>query len=284
LQVTSLYRASVGSIITIGHGRRRGSGFVVGPDRVAVLRRSLGGERAFRIALDGSDHSATLIAEDPGSGLAIVEAPTGSGPVVRFAAAPAEVGQAVVALGDPGTGLRATEGRISAAPLAIRSVTGRSLEALEHTAPLPRGTGGGPLLDGEGALVGVNVVRGDPGFIIAIASTVAQLSIEQMLSGAPPRSRLGVALAPPAVAVRLRRAVGLPDRDGLLVRDVEDGSAADAAGVRAGDLLVRLGDADLREIEHVHDALASAGPTASLQLIRGTEDLTLELSLTPQSV
>ena len=59
------------------------------------------------------------------------------------------------------------------------------------------------------------------------------------------RVTLGVALAPAAVAARLRRSVGLPERDGLLVRGVVDGSPAAAAGIQEGDLLVRAGDQEL---------------------------------------
>ena len=62
----------------------------------------------------------------------------------------------------------------------------------------------------------------------------------------PTRRRLGIAVAPSFVARRLRRAVGLPERDGLLVRGVEDGSPAAAAGVSSGDLIVAANGADVR--------------------------------------
>ena len=194
------------------------------------------------------------------------------------------------ALGDPGTGLRVTEGRVSAAALQIRSHTGRSLAAIEHTAPLPRGSGGGPLLDSTGAVVGINVLRGDPGFILGLAGSVAQQAIERMLSGTPQPARLGVAVAPPRVAMRLRAAVGLPEREGVLVRDVESGVGdvvlAEVArrlrgAIRAGDLLVALGDVELDGIGRLHDALelASSATTTTLDVVRGVDQLRLELTL-----
>lgn len=218
-----------------------------------------------------------MVADDPRTGLALLEVPTGALTPVRFAPTVPELGATVFALGDPGTGLRVTDGRISAEPLEIRSATGGALAALEHTAPLPRGTGGGPLLDSDGALIGVNVLRGDPGFILALSLTVVQPSIERMLAGGRRGARLGVAVAPPHVAARLRRAVGLAERDGVLVRDVEPGSLAEAAGVRTGDLLVRLGGSELAAVPDLLDALETAGPGTPLELLRGAEELTVSL-------
>jgi serine protease Do len=276
LQVTSISSLVGPSVVSTGRGRARGSGFVVATDRVAVLRRSVGGDGP-RVRIAGSEQTATVVADDPRSGLALLEVRTGPLTPVQFAAPAPELGSNVFALGDPGTGLRITEGRVSAAPLEIRSATGGSLAALEHTAPLPRGTGGGPLLDEDGALVGVNVLRGDPGFILALATSVVQPSVERMLAGGPQRTRLGVAVAPAPVAARLRRAVGLPEHDGVLVRDVEPGSLAEAAGVRTGDLLVRLGGTDLAAVPDLLDALETAGPSTPLELLRGAEELTLKL-------
>ena len=86
--------------------------------------------------------------------------------------------------------------------------------------------------------------------------------------------RLGVAIAPPRVARRLRRAVGLPERDGLLVRAVEDGSAADRAGIERGDLLVGAGERALDHVDSLYEALDAARADGKLELtvVRGTEE------------
>src|SRR5256885_1301077 len=86
--------------------------------------------------------------------------------------------------------------------------------AIEHSAPLPRGSSGGPLTDAEGRVVGLNAVRLDGGLILAVALTSAALERLADPGRAEPR-RLGVALAPAHVARRMRRAVGLPEREGL---------------------------------------------------------------------
>ena len=88
----------------------------------------------------------------------------------------------------------------------------------------------------------------------------------------PSRPRLGLALAPPRAARRLRAAVGLPERDGLLVRGVEDGSPAAAAGLRQGDLLVAAAGRPLESVDELLDALESAPGSIALTVVRGTEE------------
>ena len=87
--------------------------------------------------------------------------------------------------------------------------------------------------------------------------------------------RLGVAVAPAFVARRLRRSVGLPDRDGLLVRGVEEGSAAAAAGIRDGDLLVSAGGRELSSPDDLHAVLRDVGLPLELVVVRGTEERTV---------
>jgi serine protease Do len=86
-----------------------------------------------------------------------------------------------------------------------------------------------------------------------------------------------VGVAPARVARRLRSAVGLPERDGLLVRAVEEGSPAERAGVRVGDLIVTAGGREVRDADELHEVLDGLGEEGTLQLalVRGTEELTV---------
>jgi serine protease Do len=79
------------------------------------------------------------------------------------------------------------------------------------------------------------------------------------------------------VARRLRSAVGLPERDGLLVRAVEEGSPAERAGVRVGDLIATAGGREVRDADELHEVLDSLGEEGTLQLalVRGTDELTV---------
>ena len=144
------------------------------------------------------------------------------------------IGHRVFALANPaGRGLRVTPGFVSSTARSFRGPRGRRIAgAIEHTAPLPRGSSGGPLVDYDGRLLGINSVRVDGGLILAMpADATLRERVDALGRGeTPKRVRLGVAIAPPRVARRLRRAVGLPERDGVLVRAVEEGSPADAPG------------------------------------------------------
>ena len=86
-----------------------------------------------------------------------------------------------------------------------------------------------------------------------------------------------MAIAPPRVARRLRRAVGLPERDGLLVRAVEEGSAADRAGLERGDLIVAAGGRELDHVDVLYEALDAARAEGRIELtiVRGTDERTV---------
>jgi S1-C subfamily serine protease len=268
------------SVLALGRGARRGCGLSIGGDRVVTLSHLLPGERVELRAGDGARRQGRRVGVDRAAGIAVLEVEGAQAPEVRWAETAPAIGAAVTAAGDPGSGLRVTEGRVSAAPVTVRARHGRPLEMIEHTAPLPRGAGGGPLLDGEGAVLGLNALRGDPGFLLAVPAAAVRAAVERIVAGREP-ARLGVALASPEASRRMRRAVALPDRDGLLVRDVEQGSAAELAGVLAGDLLVELGGVELHTVEDLYRALdAGAGQLAiGLGLVRATDELALSVDL-----
>ena len=73
--------------------------------------------------------------------------------------------------------------------------------------------------------------------------------------------------------------MGLPERDGLLVRRVERGGPAELAGVQVGDLLVRLGDADVQDLADVFGAIDSAEGPLEVRIVRGTESLALTVDV-----
>jgi serine protease Do len=190
-----------------------------------------------------------------------------------------------VALADPGgRGLRATPGFVSAAPRQFRGPRGRRIEGgIEHTAPLPRGSSGGPLVDLSGRLLGLNTLRLEGGLILAVGvGNDLRARVEALARGeASQARRLGVAVASPRAARRMRRAVGLPDREGLLVRSVQAGSAAERAGVQTGDLLVTAGERGLDGVDVLYEVVEEhpADRPLKLTMLRGTEERQLSVTL-----
>jgi len=208
--------------------------------------------------------------------LAVIRVDTGDVTPVEWADEAPTVGSVVFAASRGGHRFRVTWGLVSGADQPFRGPRGRRIAgSVEHTAPLARGSSGGPLLDVDGRLVAVNTHRVGAGFYLArpadeaLRSRVAELAEGRSVT---PRT-LGVAVAPAHVAARLRRAVGLPDQEGLLVRDVEDGSPAAGAGLTQGDLIVAAGERPLRTVDELLDVLdgLDEGATLELQVVRGSE-------------
>jgi S1-C subfamily serine protease len=281
------------AVVGFGPGWARGSGFVVAPGRVLTNAHNVRGSQATVRFADGRAETGT-VAVDPDFDLAAVQVDTGEVEPVAWepeAVAP-EIGAPVVALANRGgRGLRATLGFVSTAGRDIRGPRGRTISGcIEHTAPLPRGSGGGPLVDPAGRLLGLNTIRLEGGLIVAIpASEELAARAERLWRGerAAP-VRLGVALAPPRVARRMRRAVGLPERDGVLVRAVAAGSPAAAAGIERGDLIVAVAGRPVARVEVLYEALDTAAPgdRLDLQVLRGAEEreITVELQAAAEEV
>ena len=278
------------AVVGVGGGWRGGSGVVLRPGLVLTSAHNLRQDEVTVVFSDGRRETGSIAGSDPDLGVAVVEVDTGEVSPVRWEPPQAEarIGRAVFALANPGgRGLRVTPGFVSSTTRSFRGRRGRRVsDAIEHTAPLPRGSSGGPLVDTAGQLLGINSVRVDPGLILAVpAGEALSQRLDAIARGEQPRSlRLGVALAPPRVARRLRGAVGLPEREGLLIRGVERGSAADRAGLQRGDLIVAAQGRPTERIDALYEALDVAGETDSLELeiVRGTDQQKVAVGLSEE--
>jgi serine protease Do len=274
------------AVVGLGRGWGRGSGVVIAPGQVLTVAHVLRGDEVAVAFAGGDVREGRVLGADPDLDVAVIGVDTGDAPAIGWESAPETpaAGAPVFALANPGgRGLRTTFGLVSATGRGFRGPRGRRVAgSIEHTAPLPRGSSGGPVVDRAGNLLGLNAVRRDGGFILALPADAAlRRRAEELARGeTTERPRLGVALAPPRVARRLRAAVGLPERDGLLVRDVVGDSPAAAAGLQRGDLLVRAADRPLASMDDLFNALDSAGETLTVALVRGTEDRDVEVPLT----
>jgi serine protease Do len=212
--------------------------------------------------------------------LAVINVDTaGTQPVTWGAGDSLGVGAVVFgAAASPGGGVRVTFGTVSAVARAFRGPGGRRIAgSVEHTAPLAPGSSGGPILDSDGRLLGLNTNRLGEGFYLALPADAAlRERVDALGRGqSVERPRLGVAIAPSHVAQRLRRSVGLPEREGLLVRGVEDDSPAANAGIVEGDLIVEVAGKAVTDGDALVDAIAAAPTPYEVRIVRGTEDRTV---------
>ncbi len=260
---------------------RHGTGFVAGPGYVVTNAHNLR-EESVVIFHDGRLATAHRAGVDFDGDLAVLSVDTADIAAIEWSPATAGLGDVIVALSNPrGRGLRATFGTVSATGRGFRGPRGRRIRgSIEHTAALARGSSGGPVLDREGRVLGINTNRLEEGFYQAIAATdELKRRISDLSSGKTPnRRRLGTALVPPHAARRLREAAGLPGVDGLLVRGVEEGSPADRAGLRRGDVLTAVDGTPLSSVDDLHQALDGEGGTLTFTVVRATDELSVVVS------
>jgi serine protease Do len=272
------------SVVGIGQRWGAGSGIVLSDGKVLTNAHNVRGDRVTVTFSDGRTAEGNVAGRDVDGDLAVIDVDTSGIPALPWAdGAPAETSTPVFALANPGgRGLRVTFGFVSGVERSFRGPRGRRITgSLEHTAPLLPGSSGGPVLTAAGQLLGINTNRLGEGFYLAIpADEALRGRVDTLASGESAQSpRLGVAIAPNFVARRLRRAVGLPDTDGLLIRDVADDSPAARAGVAKGDLIVAAAGQPIRTPDDLFDALQAAqGGAIALNIIRGTDDRTIQVA------
>ena len=273
------------SVVGLGRGWGRGSGVVTASGVVLTNAHVLRGEEVAVAFADGRTEHGRVAGLDADLDLAAIAVDTGDAPAVAWdpeRPGAVGIGEPVFALANPGgRGLRVTFGMVSATGRSFRGPRGRRIGgSLEHSAPLPRGSSGGPLVDAEHRLLGLNSIRIEGGLILALPADAAmQRRAEALASGsAAERPRLGIAIAPARAARRMRAAVGLPEREGLLVRGVVEDSPAGKAGLQRGDLLVSINGTPLSSVDALFDALESGGEL-TLGVLRGTEEREVAISL-----
>lgn len=267
------------SIVGIGRGDR-GSGIVIAEGKVLTNAHNLRGDEVTVTFADGRRTRGTVAGVDADGDLAVVGVETTGATALEWGDGEAlRLGTAVFgAAASHGGGTRVTFGLVSAVARSFRGPGGRRISgSIEHTAPLAPGSSGGALVDADGRLVGVNTNRIGEGFYLALpADGALRERVEALGRGESPEpTRLGVAVAPAHIARRMRRAVGLPEREGVLVRGVEDESLAAAAGIDAGDLIVSAGGQPVADADDLFEALGTLKVPFDIVLVRGNDERTV---------
>lgn len=266
-----------------------GSGFIVDASgHVVTNAHVVEGAEKIAIRLDnGSEHRAVTVGIDPKTDIALLKIEAdGPFPFVSFGDSDAvRVGDWAIAIGNPfGFGSTVTAGIISARQRNINA--GPYDEFLQTDAPINRGNSGGPLFSMEGGVIGVNTAiyspsgSGSVGIGFAVPSNIAGHVVDQLMEfGRTRRGWLGVRIQP--VTPELAEALDLASEEGALVAMVVEGSPAAAAGLEAGDVIVRFDGAAVSEMRELPRAvaLAEVGREVEVMAVRGREELSFKVVL-----
>lgn len=261
-----------------------GSAFVWADGLVAVTNAHVvaDAEEVRLIDRHGRDTTALVIARDPVRDVAVISLPAATDGLLPAPDAP-QLGDEVFALGAPlGIEFTLTEGRVST--LARQVDIAVPMLMLQHDAAVNPGSSGGPLVDANGRLVGMNsrIADGSRMFVgIAYAIPAAELLrivtglVEETL---PPFPFLGLTARP--VDRQIAETLGVAPQ-GLLIDAVAPGSLADAAGLEAGDILIAASGSPLAQPGDFAFAIeaATTGGEASITLLRAGQTRTVILYL-----
>jgi len=195
---------------------------------------------------DGGTRLATLIGEDPDTDLAILKISEADFTPAKLGDAEIlKIGQLVIAIGNPlGFQHTVTAGVVSALGRTLEGQTGRMMDSMIQTdAALNPGNSGGPLINTDGEVVGVNTatIRGAQGLCFAISITTAKEIANQLIRfGKVKRAYLGVVMQQIDLVPKLRAIHQLPNKQALFISAVADGSPAQKAGILSGDIILSL--------------------------------------------
>jgi S1-C subfamily serine protease len=275
------------AVVGVGQRWGVGSGVVLGKDQILTNAHNVRGDEVTVTLPDGQTATGRVLGHDIDGDLAVIGVETGDLAAIEWASdGTAGIGTPVFALSNPGgRGLRVTVGFVTGVERSFRGPRGRRITgSIEHDAPLLPGSSGGPIVTAEGRLLGLNTHRLGEGFYLAIPADESLRARVDSLAGGEStgRPRLGIGIAPPEVARRMRRAVGLPDVDGLLVRLVDDDSPASRAGLAQGDLIVVAGGRPVEGVDDLFEALGTAEGAIQLIILRGTEERSVDVQLGSQ--
>jgi S1-C subfamily serine protease len=279
--------------IQVRQGRGRGgsgSGFIFTPDGF-ILTNSHVVHEASELAVstgDGEAFAAELVGDDPDTDLAVIRGGHNVTSVPLGSSRKLTVGQLVIAIGNPlGFQHTVTAGVISALGRTMRSRSGRLIDGVIQTdAALNPGNSGGPLVDSQGQVVGVNTatIMGAQGICFAIGADTAEFVASRLIrDGRVRRSHIGVTGQGVSLHRRLVRYYDLASESGLLVLGVVPGSPAQRAGLRERDVIVRFAGKAIAGVDDLHRMLSGelSGVTCEIDIVRGTE--LLKLVVIPQS-
>ena len=262
-------------------GGSSGSGFVFTPDGLVMTNSHVvhGAASIQLIFADGQHASATLVGEDPDTDTAVLRTDVATlSPAVLGKSQNLKVGQLAIAVGNPyGFQFTVTAGVVSALGRSMRAASGRMMDEIIQTdAALNPGNSGGPLVNSQGQVIGINTATILPGqgLCFAIGIDTAKFVASQLLRyGRIRRSWIGIAGQNVPLPRRLVYEYKLPVDTAVMVNEVYKGSPGEQAGLISGDIILGFGANSIAGIDELHRLLTAevANLPTPLIVLRGIE-------------
>lgn len=278
-------RGGTGTLLVDARQRYPASGIAYADDLVLTADHVVTREEGIRITTpEGKTIPATLAGRDPGSDLALLRVSQASLAPVQVAKTEAKVGQLVLALGRPASsGPQASWGIVTAIGGPTRTGRGGLLEAYiqSETTPYP-GFSGGPLVNTEGEVLGLNTSGLTRGGALTIPTQVAWRAAEALAKyGSIRRGYLGLRTQSVGLPASARATLESGQEYGLLVLWLEEGGPAAQAGVLVGDIVIGVGGTAVGEPDDLFAALTgeTVGKPLSVKLLRGGSPKTINVTV-----
>ncbi|WP_120501841.1 trypsin-like peptidase domain-containing protein [Roseovarius sp. EL26] len=265
-----------------------GSGFLISEDGLIVTNHHvIANAETVSVTLEnGTEVDAQVIGSDPLTDIALLDIEGDGYDAVAFGSSDSmRVGEEVIAVGSPfGLEATVTSGIISAKSRNINS--GPFDDYIQTDAAVNRGNSGGPLFNMNGEVVGVNTAifspdGGSVGIGFAVPSDLVTTIVADLQDdGEIDRSWLGVQIKP--LSEEIAHVLGLQSGEGVMIADVFDESPAASAGLERGDVILKFGETDIKELRDLTRVVASeeSGTTAQIEIFRGGQPMSLDVTLT----
>jgi Do/DeqQ family serine protease len=267
-----------------------GSGVIVTPDGYVLTNNHVvEGAQDIQVTLDDRrEFTAKLVGADPKSDVAVLKLSGSNFPVLALGdSSRVEVAEVVLAIGSPfGLSRTVTMGIVSAVGRANVGIADYE-DFIQTDAAINPGNSGGALVNGSGALIGINTAifsesGGYMGMGFAMPVNMAREVMTQLVKGGRiTRGYLGVSVVEltPAAA----REIGIRETRGILVADVVPDGPAARAGLRPGDIIVAIDGKPVDDVGHFRNLVAGTAPGAKgrLTVLRGGREQTIEVSIGP---